>query len=86
MRALPGAMRQRIKREVDELGSTPYPSQSKRLRLTASGVALYRVRLDRWRLVYAVHETEEQIQVLTVRKRPPYNYDDLDQLLEQLDR
>ncbi|MBI3958727.1 MAG: type II toxin-antitoxin system RelE/ParE family toxin [Chloroflexi bacterium] len=85
MKALPGTMRQRVKREVDQLRENPQPSQSKQLQMAASGVVLYRVRLDRWRLVYAVNETEQQIQVLAVRKRPPYNYDDLDELLEQLD-
>jgi mRNA interferase RelE/StbE len=31
--------------------------------------------------VYAVTETGKTIDVLAVRKRPPYDYGDLDQLL-----
>lgn len=84
MNALPGNMRQRVRREVDRLRNNPKPAQSKQLEVAISGVVLYRVRLDRWRLVYAVNEAAQQIQVLAVRKRPPYNYDDLDELLKRL--
>lgn len=85
MKALPGNMRQRVKREIDGLSNNPTPGQSKQLQIGTSGLLLYRVRLDRWRVVYAVDETAQQIQVLAVRKRPPYNYDDLDELLERLE-
>ncbi|MFL5800639.1 MAG: type II toxin-antitoxin system RelE family toxin [Roseiflexaceae bacterium] len=42
---------------------------------------LRRIRLDRWRIVYAITETDQAIDVLTVRKRPPYDYGDLEHLL-----
>jgi mRNA interferase RelE/StbE len=42
---------------------------------------LRRIRLDRWRIVYAITETDQAIDVLTVRKRPPYDYGDLERLL-----
>lgn len=84
MKRLPGNMRQRIKREVDGLRDDPMPPKSKQLDVAVSSAKLYRVRLDRWRLVYAVDEGEQQIQVLAVRKRPPYNYGDLADLLTQI--
>ncbi len=37
---------------------------------------LRRIRLDRWRIVYAITETDQAIDVLAVRKRPPYDYGD----------
>lgn len=40
-----------------------------------------RLRLDNWRLLYAVTPSEEVIDVLAVRKRPPYDYGDLEKLL-----
>ncbi|MDW8389037.1 MAG: hypothetical protein RMK84_02835 [Oscillochloridaceae bacterium] len=40
-----------------------------------------RIRLERWRIVYAITEADQAIDVLTVRKRPPYDYGDLEQLL-----
>ena len=43
-----------------------------------------RLRLDRWRIVYAVSEADATIDVLGVRKRPLYDYGDLDQLLADL--
>jgi mRNA interferase RelE/StbE len=42
---------------------------------------LRRIRLDRWRIVYAITKTDQVIDVLTVRKRPPYDYGDLERLL-----
>jgi mRNA interferase RelE/StbE len=45
---------------------------------------LRRIRLDRWRIVYAITETDQVIDVLTVRKRPPYDYGDLERLLSEI--
>lgn len=42
---------------------------------------LRRIRLERWRIVYAITEADQAIDVLTIRKRPPYDYGDLEQLL-----
>ena len=84
MKTLPGNLRQRVKREVDGLRDNPRPAQSKQLEVTTTGVVLYRVRLDRWQLVYSINEAAQQIQVLAIRKRPPYNYDDLDELLARM--
>ena len=44
-----------------------------------------RLRLDRWRVIYVVDEEWAEIGVLAVRKRPPYEYDDLSELLAELD-
>ena len=41
-----------------------------------------RLRLDRWRIIYAITEAEETVDVLAVRKRPPYDYGDLQSLLK----
>ena len=45
---------------------------------------LRRIRLDRWRIVYAITESDQVIDVLTVRKRPPYDYGDLERLLSEM--
>jgi mRNA-degrading endonuclease RelE of RelBE toxin-antitoxin system len=45
---------------------------------------LRRIRLDRWRIVYAITETDQAIDVLAVRQRPPYDYGDLEHLLSVL--
>jgi len=42
---------------------------------------LYRIRMDRWRILYLVDEAERTVDVLAVRRRPPYDYGDLEQLL-----
>ncbi|GAB4421282.1 MAG: hypothetical protein Fur0044_18660 [Anaerolineae bacterium] len=37
-------------------------------------------------IIYAVTETNKIVDVLTVRKRPPYDYGDLEELLREIYR
>ncbi len=87
IKRLPGNIRQRVKRAIDELGNDPRPPGS--IKLDTSGLPeveaeLRRLRIERWRIVYAVTETELYVDILAVRKRPPYDYGDLERLLEEL--
>jgi mRNA interferase RelE/StbE len=85
IRDLPGHMRQRVKRAIDELEDNPHPSGSQELEAPADiEVELWRVRLDKWRIVYAITAAERVIDVLAVRKRPPYDYGDLETLLSEI--
>ena len=45
---------------------------------------LHRLRLDRWRIVYLVTEADKTVDVLALCKRPPYDYGDLEKLLEEV--
>jgi mRNA interferase RelE/StbE len=84
---LPGHVRQRAKRAIDDLEDNPHPPGSKALDLsdlqtpTEGPCEVWRLRLDKWRVVYAITQADRIIDVLAVRKRPPYDYGDLDQLL-----
>jgi len=83
IKALPGNTRQRVRRAVADLADDPRPSTSKAL----SGEfdqELWRLRLDRWRVVYMISEADLVVDILAVRKRPPYDYRDLEALLEGL--
>jgi len=84
VKALPGHMRQQVKRAVDSLGQNPRPPKSKALDVPEVEYELRRLRLDRWRIVYAITEDEKWVDVLAVRKRPPYDYGDLRELLEEM--
>ena len=53
-------------------------------RLPEIDVELRRLRIERWRIVYAITEAELYVDVLAVRKRPPYDYGDLERLLAEL--
>jgi mRNA interferase RelE/StbE len=82
---LPGYMRQRVKKVIDGLEANPHPTGSKQLQMPESGtVELWRVRLDKWRIVYAITEADSIIDVLAVRKRPPYDYGDLEAFLGEV--
>jgi mRNA interferase RelE/StbE len=81
---LPGHMRQRVRRAVDALAENPRPAKSKQLDVPNLEPELHRLRLDRWRIVYAITEEHHFVDVLAVRKRPPYDYDDLEDLIAEL--
>jgi hypothetical protein len=64
------------------------PSDSRALDLTSAGpdlavgMELRCIRLATWRIVYLINETERSVSVLALRRRPPYQYDDIRELLE----
>jgi mRNA interferase RelE/StbE len=84
MKRLPGNMRQRVRREIKALAHTPRPPSSKQLQTDTTEQQAWRLRLDRWRIIYLISDAEYTVDVLAVRKRPPYDYDDLPALLERL--
>jgi mRNA interferase RelE/StbE len=91
VKVLPGHMRQRMRRDIDSLASVPRPSTSKALDvLPPAGdeeprrYELRRLRIERWRIVYAITEEAKMIDILTIQKRPPYDYGDLSSLMQEL--
>jgi mRNA interferase RelE/StbE len=81
---LPGHMRQRIRQAIAALSDTPRPNNAKQLHVQGIEPEVWRLRIDQWRVVYTLDTLQELIIVWAVRKRPPYNYDDLLNLLESL--
>ena len=84
----PGHIRQRIKRAINTLSEQPRPPESKALDMSAwpeieAEIEVRRIRLDRWRIVYILSEEDQIIDILAIRKRPPYDYGDLERLLEE---
>ncbi len=69
---------------MDALANDPRPTRSKRLDLPEAGREARRIRLDDWRILYAIAERDKLVGVVGVRKRPPYDYGDLAALLAQL--
>jgi mRNA interferase RelE/StbE len=91
-RRLPGHVRQRIKRLIDELQQEPRPAESRTLELPAAtpdeireSWEVRRARIEDWRVVYAIHEAEAMVGVLLVARRPPYRYEDLEELVKELE-
>jgi mRNA interferase RelE/StbE len=82
---LPGNVRQRVKRFIDDLEDDPRPARTRRLETTQTILEVRRLRLDDWRVLYAVNEELKQVQVFAVRQRPPHDYADLDDLLGELE-
>jgi mRNA-degrading endonuclease RelE of RelBE toxin-antitoxin system len=50
----------------------------------SAGIELRRIRLERWRIVYVVDEDWQAVVVLAIHQRPPYDYEDLSELVEGL--
>jgi len=66
---------------LDALEGSPHPARSKQLAINDESREIRRMRLDKWRVVYLV--LEERPVILAIRKRPPYNYEDLKDLIEE---
>lgn len=85
-----GNMRQRVIRMLRALEQEPRPHNSQPLDTAKAGielepgVELCRIRIASWRIVYLVEEEWKLLSVLAVRKRPPYQYDDLDGLIRSV--
>jgi mRNA interferase RelE/StbE len=84
IRTLPGNVRQRVRRVITDLATNPFPPQSRILDVPGVEMTVCRTRLERWRIIYAVSERDAVIDVLGVRRRPPYDYEDLERLLAGL--
>jgi len=86
-RRLPGNMRQRVLRALKGLRDEPRPVGSEALDVSEiepdlpPGVELRRLRIEGWRIVYVVEEADFLVSVLAIRQRPPYQYDDLAELV-----
>ena len=87
---LPGKVQQRIKKLMDGLAIKPRPYISKTLDTSGLAVPMQieirRLRLENWRIIYAVNDTEKWVWVLAIRQRPPYNYEDLTELASRLSK
>ncbi|MBP0020553.1 MAG: plasmid stabilization system [Cyanobacteria bacterium SBLK] len=85
-RKLPGVVRQRIKKLIGELAIEPRPHNSIQMRSPLeTGWEVRRIRMDSWRILYVVDESFKEVGVIAIRKRPPYNYEDLMDLLKELE-
>ena len=78
---VPDNIRQRLRRAITAPADKPRPAKSKALDVAGLAWEVRRLRLDRWRVVYAVSDAARLVDVLAVRKRPPYDYGDLANLL-----
>ena len=85
IKRLPGNMRQRLRRAINELPGNPQPHYSRHMRIPDELlVEARRIRIEHWRLIYIIDEQWEEIGVMAVRRRPPYDYGDLPDLLAEL--
>jgi mRNA-degrading endonuclease RelE of RelBE toxin-antitoxin system len=87
-KALPGNVRQRVRAQIEALALAPRPRNSRPLKTEGLDLStktqIRRIRLDRWRIVYAVNDAEHWVWVLGIYRRPPYNYEDLADLANRL--
>lgn len=87
VKQLPGHIRQRVKRAIDALAENPHPSGSIELSdlvVPKRDVTAHRLKIEKWRILYAIDAQDGVIDVLAVRQRPPYDYGDLTELLQTI--
>jgi mRNA interferase RelE/StbE len=85
---LPGHMRQRMRRAIDDLAGVPRPSGTRPLDIARldlpPDLELRRLRVESWRLIYAVNDAESWVWILGIQRRPLYDYEDLSALAAKL--
>ena len=75
IRSLPDHMRQRVRRAIDALSTNPLPGGAKELRGLPGR---YRIRIDRWRIIYRIDQENVIVLLLRVRRKTgPETYQDL---------
>jgi mRNA interferase RelE/StbE len=76
LKTLPGNYRQRIRRLVESLDTVPRPVKAKQLRDLPDH---YRIRMDRWRIIYRVNDEDMTVLILRVRRKEgPGTYQDIE--------
>jgi mRNA interferase RelE/StbE len=74
-----------MRRALRDLASNPRPPHSTALTHPLSLAEPRRLRIDGWRVIYAVIDADPQVvAVVAIRRRPPYDYGDLDRLFSGL--
>jgi mRNA interferase RelE/StbE len=63
---VPGNYRQRLRRRIEGLVDQPTPPEAKELR---GRPGRYRIRVDRWRLIYRVDTEDHVVLILRVRRK-----------------
>lgn len=85
LKQLSSASRATIRRAINALPNNPRPAKSIELTpppgLTLPDIEPRRLSMGKWRVIYVIDEPWQTIGVLAIRKRPPYDYDDLAELL-----
>ena len=82
VRALPGHVRHRVARAIHALAEAPKPPDSRSLDVPGVAIEVRRIRIERWRVIYTVDSEWQEVVIYAIRKRPPYDYDDLETLLK----
>lgn len=88
LRQIPGHVRARVLGLLHTLERDPSPPGSRQLKLAhlaaplAPGTTLWRARLDTWRVIYVVDADDRLVSILAIRRRPPYQYEDLNALFQ----
>jgi mRNA-degrading endonuclease RelE of RelBE toxin-antitoxin system len=83
LRRLPGNVRRQMIVHIDGLEKDIRPSNSKPLVVEGESKEIRRLRSGKWRILYLV--LNEQPIIIGIRHRPPYDYEDIQRLLEDID-
>jgi mRNA-degrading endonuclease RelE of RelBE toxin-antitoxin system len=75
LNAAPGFYRQRFRRAIEGLARDPRPANAEKMREPDR----YKIKFDRWRLIYSIHDEESVIRILRIRqKEGPETYQNLE--------
>jgi len=83
LKKLPGNTRRQMIVAIDGLGKNTRPPNGIELTIEGENREIRRLRVGKWRIIYAI--IAERSIILGIRRRPPYNYQDIQRLLGDID-
>lgn len=64
---IPGNYRQRIRRTIEELATEPLPAEA--IELERELVGLFRIKIERWRIIYTFNEDAGIVFIIGIRPK-----------------
>jgi mRNA-degrading endonuclease RelE of RelBE toxin-antitoxin system len=83
LKRLPGNIRRQMILAVDGLEVNLRPANSKHLDIEKDDREVRRLRLGKWRILYLI--SDETPIIFGFRQRPPYDYQDLQELIKEIE-
>ena len=72
LRGMPPELARSAGEMILELATDPFPPDARALARELQG--RYRIRVDGWRIIYLVNETDKSVKILAVRPRDERTY------------
>ncbi len=82
LKKLPGNTRRLVIQAIDRLENDLRPPNSREQKIEEDNREVRRLRIGKWRIIYLI--LDEEPIIIGLRHRPPYDYSDLEDLINEV--